>query len=70
MNAIISVIHSGDRVSVISPALPNIMIMYFTGAPQLASVRTPVGRSRVALLDIERSEGFLIVSPVSWHRSF
>jgi hypothetical protein len=29
MNWIISLIHSGDFTSIISPALPNIMIMYF-----------------------------------------
>ena len=33
MKPIMSVIHSGDCVSVISAALPNIMIMYFTVAP-------------------------------------
>ena len=48
MNAIISRIQSGDCVSIISAALPNIMIMYFIShssirAPPNGRVHTRVG---------------------------
>jgi hypothetical protein len=59
MKLIISVIHSGERVSIISPAVPNIMIMYFTVVlPSSVVVRTPVGRSGAAPLDREREVAF------------
>jgi hypothetical protein len=55
MKPIISRIHSGDFVSIISPAVPNIMIMYFIGSPPWARARCDAGPARRSA--VSRSNG-------------